>query len=229
MENHFKNLLAYVPDLLSRQILDLGAGKGKFLIDIGRRGGRAVGLEKNPAYIAEAEAQAKVAGVPITIKQGSAEAMPFADASFGFANVAELIEHVDDPVKTLAELHRVLQTGGSAYVSVPSRFSIRDTHFHLYFVNWLPRAWSDAFISIFGSHKEYTTAAGHQRLRDMHYYTFGAFVSLAQSLGFKAIDIRYDKVKKKFPSQPLRSLASAAYLLVRPFYFDTFHILLIKN
>ncbi len=46
-------------------------------------------------------------------------ALPFADASFRWALCCHVLEHVDDDAKALAELHRVLQPGGTAWIMVP--------------------------------------------------------------------------------------------------------------
>lgn len=82
------------------------------------------------------------------------------------------------------------------YVSVPNRFSLKDQNFNLYFVNWLPRSFSDTFISIFGKYKDYSGGTGHQRLKDMYYYTFSTVRDLFESFGSKAFDIRELKIRK---------------------------------
>ena len=62
MEKHCKELLHHVPDLLSRYVLDLGAGRGRFLIALVKLGGKGEGLEINPAYIKEAQKTEKMQG-----------------------------------------------------------------------------------------------------------------------------------------------------------------------
>jgi SAM-dependent methyltransferase len=56
------------------------------------------------------------------VANGSVTTLPFADASFDRAlclDVLEHLEYVDQP-RALAELHRVLRTGGELIVSVPN-------------------------------------------------------------------------------------------------------------
>jgi SAM-dependent methyltransferase len=52
--------------------------------------------------------------------QGSVTAMPFADQSFALVIATDIIEHVDDDVRALAEIRRVLRPGGAALVAVPA-------------------------------------------------------------------------------------------------------------
>lgn len=228
MKTHLDNLLSYVPDIFDGKILDLGSGRGSFLIDVARRGGNAFGVEPNPDYILISTQKAQELGLTIDVRSGTAENIPFPDDFFGFVNICEVIEHVEKPDKLLGEVNRVLKKGGIAYLSAPNRFGVKDQHFHLYFVNWLPRKWSDLFISIFGQHKNYHGRSGRQRLKEMHYFTHSSITRLAGSFGFAVSDIRKDKINNSFKG-PIKFLAILLYKVIRVFYFDSFHLKLIKK
>lgn len=228
MPTHFDHLKYYLPDLIQRRILDLGSGRGGFLIDAAKNGAKAIGLEVYQPYIDLSLKQADLAQVEIEVRKGQGEKLPFVSGSFDFINMCEVIEHVVDPIKVLIESQRILASGGLIYISVPNRFGLKDQHFGLYFVNWLPRSWSDYFISIFGQHKDYTGDTGHQRLRDMHYYTFRSARRLFVSLGFQATDLRILKIKRRFPGL-IGYLILVVYYCLRPWYFDSFHFLLTKS
>jgi 2-polyprenyl-3-methyl-5-hydroxy-6-metoxy-1,4-benzoquinol methylase len=229
MSKHLDNLVMHVPDLFSRKILDVGSGRGKFLIEMSKLGADVSGLEKYSEYIEIAKKRAQESGTEILVVQGAAESLPFLDNTFGFLNVAEVIEHVEDPEKTLKEIFRVATPGALAYISVPSRFSLKDTHFHLYFVNWIPRSLSDTFISFFSRHKEYGVGeTGRQRLSEMHYYTYNGFKHLAEDIGFTVYDARFEKIKRT-KNGAIKFIAIFIYLIVRWFYFDTFHLILRKG
>ncbi len=228
MKTHFDNLAGYVPDLASKQILDLGSGRGAFLIEAARRGAQATGLEPYNVYVEKTLADAALAGVSIKVEQGVAEALPFPNGTFDFINISEVIEHIENPDRMLEEIHRVLKPDGWAYISVPNRFGLKDQHFHLYFVNWLPRSVSDLFIGIFGTHKDYEAkGSGRQRLADMHYYTFARVHALISEHGFDVSDIRLKRIAR----MPLlkRIAAQAVYPLARALYLDSFHFLLQKR
>lgn len=228
MSTHFENLEFYIPDLVNKKILDLGSGKGTFLVDSVSHGAEVFGVELNEEYIRISRELARSKGVEINIQQGVAEHIPFPNNSFDFVNMSEVIEHVNEPKIVLCEVSRVLKFRGEVYISVPSRFSWFDAHFQLAFVNWLPRSWSDAYINFFGYHKDYTGEAGYQRLSEMHYYTFNKFVRLATDTGLKIKDMRLLKIKKKFKNNILIFFISSIYIFIRPWYFRAFHFMLYK-
>ncbi|MDO8183814.1 MAG: class I SAM-dependent methyltransferase [bacterium] len=228
MNNHLEQLTHYLPDLFDRRMLDLGSGRGKFVLAVAALGGEVVGLEFNPSYITTTLDQAKKLNLKIEVHQGVGEKLLFAGQEFGFINVAEVLEHVVDPVAVLTEVYRVLAPGGYVYLSVPNRFGLKDQHFHLYGVNWLPRFWSDLYINLFGRHKNYESqAAGVQRLSEMHYYTFNQITNLVIQLGFEVEDIRAKHLRRRFFGLWFY-LVYPFYRLLRPWYFDSFHLLLHK-
>ena len=226
MKTHFDHLEFYIPDLLERRILDLGSGRGKFLIDAKSRGVDAKGLELYEEYIRISHEKAGKTGLTLDIEKGVAEDLPFPDKSFDFVNICEVIEHVESPGKVLEEVYRVLANDGQAYLSVPNRFGFKDPHFHLYFVNWLPRRWANSFISIFGKHKDYSGQAGRQNLTEMHYSTLRKISKLAAQKGFCSVDMRMVKLKRRFPR--IWMFLAPVYILARTVYFDSFHLMLKK-
>lgn len=228
--NHFDHLESHVPDLKKRRILDLGSGRGKFLFYCLDRGVSAIGLELNPEYIKMTLEKAEGLGVTVQVVEGVGEKLPFPDASFDFINISEVIEHVNDPAQMLSEVWRALSPGGYAYLSVPSRFSVKDPHFHLYFVNWLPRSLASTYIALLGEHKDYGySKAGHQRLDEMHYYTWGGIGALLKEKGFSYDDQRILRIKGRLTNPLLAGIATLCYLPFRFAKFDSFHLLLKKD
>ena len=227
MSSHFDQLKLHLPDLDQRRILDIGSGQGDFLLLAVSRGANAVGVEFNPKYIELSLSRAAAANLVIKVVSGRAEDLPFADESFDFLNLSELIEHVDHPQLVLREAFRVLTRGGAAYLSAPNRFGLRDPHFHIYLVNWLPRCLANLFLTIFNKHKIYNRDAGRQKLTEMHYYTYRQIADLLKTVGFEFKDIRLIKLQA-IKNTVQRQIFLALYRLARNIYFDTFHLLLIK-
>ena len=54
------------------------------------------------------------------VRHGDVCGMPFADESFDLLLATDIIEHVDDDLKALREIARVLRPGGKALIVVPA-------------------------------------------------------------------------------------------------------------
>lgn len=79
--------------------------------------------------------------------------LPFADASFDVVITNHVIEHVGDALQQrahLAELRRVLRTGGIGYLAVPNRWMLVEPHYRLAFLSWLPRALRSQYLRLSG-------------------------------------------------------------------------------
>ncbi len=204
--NHIEQLALHIPNLLKRNMLDVGSGRGKFLDMARKHGAQVVGLE----YDAQ---RASATGAI----QGMGEAMPFNDGQFGFLNISEVLEHCQDPLKLLQESFRVLETNGFAYISIPCRYGLYDPHYHLPLINLLPRFIGDFVITLLGKNKG--IGCGAQKLSEMHYMTYGQAHKMIKQAGFFFIDTRETKL-------PL--FAIPFYRLVRNFYPNVMHFILRK-
>ncbi|HEX3874136.1 MAG TPA: class I SAM-dependent methyltransferase [Solirubrobacteraceae bacterium] len=119
---------------LSRDIaiLDAGCGSGRNMVDLAAFG-RVTGLELADASVARARER----GVGDVV-QGTLDAMPFAADSFDLAVSFDVIEHLEDDQRALAELRRVVRPGGTLLVTVPayprlwSQHDVVNHHFRRY-------------------------------------------------------------------------------------------------
>jgi demethylmenaquinone methyltransferase / 2-methoxy-6-polyprenyl-1,4-benzoquinol methylase len=96
--------------------LDVAAGTGAVAIELARRTGcSVVALDQSPEMLAEARERVAAAGLAdrITLVEGTAERLPFDDATFAGLTFTYLLRYVDDPAATLRELARVVRPGGS--------------------------------------------------------------------------------------------------------------------
>ena len=209
------------------EVLDVGSGRGKFLLAMASLGFKVYGVEVSSPYIKEAQALAMANGVFVDIIQGKAEALPFPSNKFDFVNCAEVSEHVDDPIMMCREIFRVLKHGSKSYISFHNRYGFFDYHYSMPLINWMPRFLAEKIAALFNRSKLDSKEIGRQSLSSMHYYTFSKAKNILQNIGFKVADIRIEKIKNKFGI-----FAPAAilfyYLIARPFYFNTFHFLIEK-
>lgn len=105
---HFDGLV----DWRGKAILDLGCGGGFMSEAIAGRGGIVSGLDPAAEAIAIAQAHAASQGLNIAYRAGTGESLPYADESFDAVVCVDVLEHVTDLDRVLAEVHRVLKPGG---------------------------------------------------------------------------------------------------------------------
>ena len=91
-------------------VLDVATGTGLVAAALRRRGFRVTGVDQSPEMLARARARF---GSDVRLVEGSAERLPFEDASFDHLTFTYLLRYVDDPAATLAELARVVRPGGT--------------------------------------------------------------------------------------------------------------------
>ena len=56
----------------------------------------------------------------LTVEKGLAEKLPFADESFDITTALDVVEHLDDDIAGLKEMHRVTKRGGYSLIFVPA-------------------------------------------------------------------------------------------------------------
>ncbi|WP_018658036.1 class I SAM-dependent methyltransferase [Actinomadura flavalba] len=94
------------------RVLEVGAGHGANFAHYPATVTEVVALEPEPTLRARAEAAARDARVPATVRPGLAEDLDVADVSFDTAVVSLVLCSVRDPGRALAELRRALRPGG---------------------------------------------------------------------------------------------------------------------
>lgn len=108
--------------LADKRALDIGCGGGLLTEPLARLGATVTGLDASPEAIAVARAHAEAAGLAITYRSGSAEALA-AEPGGGFDLITamEVIEHVADRAAFLSALKSLLNPGGLLLFSTPNR------------------------------------------------------------------------------------------------------------
>lgn len=116
-----------------RTILSVGCGSGEEIRFLGRFG-KVYGIDPGEDAIRFCRA----AGIGEQVMQASAAQIPFPDESFDAVFVLDVLEHVRDEARALAQIHRVLKPGGIVVISVPayswlwSGADVRSHHFRRY-------------------------------------------------------------------------------------------------
>lgn len=99
-------------------VVDVGCGTGFHLLGLAARGARVVGVEPHLPLVSRAQARMTRAGSPpsVAVVAGSAEALPFADASVDVVHARYAYFFGAGCEPGLAEAFRVLRPGGALAV-----------------------------------------------------------------------------------------------------------------
>jgi SAM-dependent methyltransferase len=148
-ERRLQLIVAAAEDLALGRILDDGCGVGQYLSRLSAAARAAHGVELEADRAAEAARRASRASV----LRAAGEALPYASGSFDLVLSHEVIEHVADDRRAVAEIVRVLRPGGRLVLFAPNRGYPFETHgvfwrgrYHfgnIPLVNYLPRRWRD--------------------------------------------------------------------------------------
>jgi demethylmenaquinone methyltransferase / 2-methoxy-6-polyprenyl-1,4-benzoquinol methylase len=100
----------------ARRVLDVASGTAAVAIELARAepGRTVVGVDQSPEMLAAGQERVDHAGLSerIELREGKAEALPFAAAEFDALTFTYLLRYVDDVPATLRELVRVVRPDG---------------------------------------------------------------------------------------------------------------------
>jgi SAM-dependent methyltransferase len=116
------------------RLLDVGVGERPYGALFARHVSRYVGLEYPPVadnlHPEIWDRLEEIRGVVDVF--GDGQRLPFRDGSFGTLLSLEVLEHVPDPDRCLAEFARVLEPGGRLLISVPFAAPLHQLPFDFY-------------------------------------------------------------------------------------------------
>ncbi len=97
----------------SLKILDVGCGTGANL-EMLAQFGSAEGVDVSEDALEFCRKKG------LTVQKGLAETLPYEDETFDISTALDVIEHLDDDIAGLKEMHRVTKTGGYSLIFVPA-------------------------------------------------------------------------------------------------------------
>lgn len=103
-------------------VLEVAPGPGYLAIEMARPGHvHVTGLDISRTFVRIASDNARESGVTVDFRQGDAARMPFDGESFDLVVCQAAFKNFTLPRSALAEMHRVLRTGGTAVIQDMSR------------------------------------------------------------------------------------------------------------
>lgn len=207
-------------DLSHKRILDVGCGVGAYLRKFKSFSDDVYGVDIDLERVAQARLTTATAIV------APAEMLPFPDGFFDVVFLHEVIEHVSDDRRAVAEAVRVTAPGGHIVVYAPNRLYLFETHgiylgkrfvFKLIpFVNYLP----DRLRRVFCPHVRAYSSSRIERLFDglpvqltTHTYVYPGFDNIAARSRRLAGILR--RLLYYLEETPLRMFGLSHFLVVK--------------
>jgi len=100
-------------------VLEVGCGTGLLLQRVAGFARSATGIDLSPGMLERARARG------LEVVEGSATALPFADARFDVAYSFKVLSHVPELERALSEMLRVVRPGGHIVFDIYNRHSLR--------------------------------------------------------------------------------------------------------
>jgi 2-polyprenyl-6-hydroxyphenyl methylase/3-demethylubiquinone-9 3-methyltransferase len=95
-----------------KDVLDLGCAGGFMAEAMAERGARVTGIDPAAEAVAAARCHSSAMGLTTHYDVGAGEALPYAAANFDAVVCVDVLEHVANLSRVLAEIARVLRPGG---------------------------------------------------------------------------------------------------------------------
>ncbi len=121
MARHFaRDALSGLP-LRGLKVLDVGCGAGLFAEPLARLGADVTGIDPAPASIAVARAHAEETGAKVSYRAATVEEVAAGQESFDVVTAMEVVEHVENFARFVADAASLLRPGGLLLASTLNR------------------------------------------------------------------------------------------------------------
>ena len=125
------------------RILDVGSGGGLLAEEFARIGCAVTGVDPSTESLEVARAHAGQQGLDIGYLEASGDRLPFNDGEFPAIYCCDVLEHVDDVGRTVAEIARVLEPGGAFLYDTVNRTRRSRLLMIKVSQDWPPTAWAE--------------------------------------------------------------------------------------
>ncbi|MDO8648255.1 MAG: methyltransferase domain-containing protein [Candidatus Peregrinibacteria bacterium] len=136
-------------------LLDIGCGHTEFLREVFERTPHTYGLDPDARALEHNT-------VLRNLVCGSAEAIPFPDAMFDLVTLAWVLEHLEDPQRVFAEIHRVLKPGGRVIFLTPNTWN-----YNVWIIRAIPNAFHDFLTTRLYGRQEHDTFPTRYRVNSI--------------------------------------------------------------
>lgn len=164
------------------RLLEIGCGSGVIASTLSELGGATLAVDAVDVV------DQRISTEGYEFKQVEGVELPFPDGVFDIVVTNHVIEHVgdvDQQIRHLREIRRVLSPRGIAYLAFPNKWRLLEPHYRLPLLSWLPQRVADAWVR----------ATGRNTFYDCLPPSHGGALSLCTRAGFTAEDVTLAAVR----------------------------------
>lgn len=110
------------------RVLEVGCGLGTMAMNWARQGARITACDLNPVAVAQTSQRLRLFNLPRPVLQADGGALPFPGAAFDYVYSWGVLHHSPQLDQSIAELLRVLRSGGEFGVMLYNRHSLRQQY-----------------------------------------------------------------------------------------------------
>lgn len=137
----------WLAGIQAEPVIEVGIGPGQLAVALARRGYVPHGIDVSMEWLAVAKHWVRAHGVEPIFAGAMAESLPLPDASVQSFVSLDVIEHVGDQGRYLAEMTRILKPGGCFALVTPNRYSLSpEPHVGVWGVGYLPRPFQGKWV-----------------------------------------------------------------------------------
>lgn len=168
-------------------VLDIGFGQTDGLItqEIAKNSKKVYGIELDMKDVRASIKKNKQKNC--VFMQGDARNLKkFKNETFDIIICTDVIEHIPKNVgKMFAEMNRTLKKDGKIYITLENKFIIKEPHYGLFFLSWLPRSLANLYVRAAKKGKSY----------EMNHFIYPSFKKICKRYGFDISNITFDLMK----------------------------------
>ncbi len=133
------------------RVLEVGSGSGSRAVAVALRGAEVAGIEPSEAGVEASRLRAaRYPGIEAQFQVGVGERLPFPDGSFDLVFSTEVLQHVQDLSRTIAETARVLRPGGHCYHEGPNNLYPYEFHYRMFWLPLMPKSLGKLYARVRG-------------------------------------------------------------------------------
>lgn len=133
-------------DISKARVLDIGTGSGHIAEELAK-------LCKEVVSVDVVDERKVKKGYKFVLAKD--EKLPFTAESFDIVISNHVVEHIPNQQGHIQEVFRVVKPAGAVYLATPNKLWLRDPHYKLPFISWLPRWASSKYLRVFTPEAEW--------------------------------------------------------------------------